>query len=158
MVSPSEWGPGAWELLHGIGERIGNHSNHVLIQDERNELRLTLKYFWALLPCMKCQKHYKEWIKTHNPDNILKGPFGQDLQDSIREWLYTLHENVNTSREIVSGLKLEEIKEKYSSIHLREKANGLREFYQRGLDTRTLKPAEWKTAWQHLDMLLRILS
>ena len=159
MVSPSEWGPNAWELLHGIAERVGNHSNHIMIRDERNELKLTLRHFWALLPCLKCQKHYKEWIQKHNPDPWIQGPFGIDLQDSMRDWVYKLHENVNNSRGVVSDLTLEQVKEKYSvTVPLREKANHLRSFYQRGLDARTLKADDWKTAWKHLDLLLRAIG
>ena len=158
MVSPAEWGPGAWELLHGIAERIGNHSNHLLIQDERNELKLTLRHFWALLPCLKCQKHYKEWLKKLNPDSWIQGPFGSDLQDSMRNWVFTLHENVNASRSIESGFTLEQMKEIYAAVSLREKANGLKSFYQRGLDARTLKAEDWKTAWKHLDLLLRAIG
>jgi hypothetical protein len=158
MGSPAEWGPGAWDLLHGIAERVGNHSNHLLIQDERNELRLTLRHFWALLPCLKCQKHYKEWIKRHSPDSWIQGPFGSDLQDSMRHWVFSLHENVNQSRPIVSHLTLEQMKERYSGVPLRERANGLKSFYQRGLDARTLKADDWKTAWKHLDLLLRVIN
>lgn len=158
MVSPNEWGAGAWELLHGIAEKLGNQSNHTLMRDERNELKLTLRHFWALLPCLKCQKHYKEWLKSHNPDSIVQGPFGIDLQDSMREWVYTLHENVNNSREVVSGISFDAVKDKYSGVNLREKANALRSFYQKGLETRTLKAEDWKVAWKHLDLLLRIIS
>lgn len=158
MVSPSEWGPGAWELLHGIAERVGNHSNHLLIKDERNELKLTLRHFWALLPCLKCQKHYKECLKKVNPDSWIQDPFGVDLQDSMRKWVFNLHENVNSSRSIESGFTLEQMKDKFSSVNLRERANGLKSFYQRGLDARTLKAEDWKLAWKHLDLLLRAIG
>ena len=158
MVSPAEWGPGAWALLHGIAERIGNHSNHLLIQDERNELKLTLRHFWALLPCLKCQKHYKEWLKKSNPDSWIQGSFGIDLQDSMRNWVYLLHENVNNSRSIESGFLLEQMKDMYGMVPLRERANGLKSFYQKGLDARTLKAEDWKTAWKHLDLLLRVIG
>jgi hypothetical protein len=158
MVSPSEWGPGAWDLLHGIAERVGNHSNHLLIRDERNELKLTLRHFWALLPCLKCQKHYKEWLKKVNPDSWIQDPFGVDLQDSMRKWVFNLHENVNSSRSIESGFTLEQMKDKYVTMPLREKANGLKSFYQKGLDARTLKAEDWKLAWKHLDLLLRAIG
>jgi hypothetical protein len=158
MVSPAEWGPGAWTLLHGIAERIGNHSNHLLIQDERNELKLTLRHFWALLPCLKCQRHYKEWLKKMNPDSWIQGPFGVDLQDSMRHWVFSLHENVNQSRSVVSGFSLEQMKDMYATVPLREKANSLKSFYQKGLDARTLKAEDWKLAWKHLDLLLRAIG
>jgi thiaminase len=157
MVSPGEWGPGAWELLHGLSERVGNQRHVALIRDERNELKLALRHFWALLPCLKCQKHYKEWIQANPPDKWIDTPFGIDLKESMREWVYRLHENVNQSREINSGLSLDSIKEIYSSVSLRERANELKGFYQRGLDARTLSAVTWKVAWKHLDMLLRLL-
>jgi hypothetical protein len=76
----------------------------------------------------------------------------------MREWVYTLHENVNNSREVVSSVFIEEMKDRYSGVNLREKANGLKSFYQKGLETRTLKAEDWKLAWKHLDLLLRIIS
>lgn len=158
MVSPGEWGPGAWQLLHGISERIGNQSHISLIRDERNELKLTLRHFWCLLPCLKCQKHYKEWIQGNPPEKWIDTPFGIDLKESMREWVYRLHENVNNSREIDSKITLDMVSDLYSSVSLREKANELKAFYQRGLDSRTLKADPWKVAWKHLDMLIRILN
>jgi hypothetical protein len=76
----------------------------------------------------------------------------------MRKWVYTLHENVNNSRGLVSGLTLEQMNERFSKVSLREKANGLKSFYQRGLDARTLKAEDWKTAWKHLDLLLRNIT
>jgi hypothetical protein len=76
----------------------------------------------------------------------------------MRNWVFTLHENVNASRSIESGFTLEQMKEIYAAVSLREKANGLKSFYQRGLDARTLKAEDWKTAWKHLDLLLRAIG
>jgi len=76
----------------------------------------------------------------------------------MREWVFKLHENVNQSRGINSGISLEFLPGLYSTVSLREKANDLKAFYQRGLDTRTLKAETWKVAWKHLDLLLRIIS
>lgn len=157
MVSPGEWGPGAWILLHGLSERVGNQANIALIRDERNELKMTLRHLWALLPCLKCQKHYKEWIQANPPEKWIDTPFGIDLKESMREWVFKLHENVNQSRGINSGITLESLPELYSAVSLREKANDLRGFYQRGLDSRTLKAETWKVAWRHLDLLLRVI-
>jgi hypothetical protein len=157
MVSPEEWGPNAWELLHGISEKIGNQSTSIMINDERNELKLTLRHFWALLPCQKCQKHYKEWIQKSSPDSLINGAY-LDIQDSIRKWVFALHENVNTSRGIQSDITLEEVKERYNTISIKEKAKNLKNLYQRGILIRVLKPEEWKVAWKHLDALVRIIS
>ena len=156
MSSPSEWGPGAWQLLHGIAERIGRHTKNTLIQDEITALRFTLRHFWSLLPCAKCQKHYKEWFQKMPPE-WLNGPV-YDIQESMRLWVYTLHENVNQSREVVSGLTVDKMAEMYSSVPLRDRANELKKFYHDGLLRRTFKAEEWKTAWKHLDMLLRVIA
>jgi hypothetical protein len=155
MVSPQEWGPNAWDLLHGIAERVGNHTNRYQILDEQNELRLTLRHFSALLPCIKCQKHYKEYIHKSFPNTKLYGVY---LQDSLREWLYNLHNDVNNTRGIITELTLETVKEKYSAVDLRSAATRLRSVYQRGLQTNSIKVDEWKAAWKHLDFLLRFIG
>ena len=155
MVSPQEWGPNAWDLLHGIAERIGNHTNKYQIADEQNELRLTLRHFGALLPCTKCQSHYKDHIRKSFPNTTL---YGMYLQDSLREWLFKLHDDINTSRGVMSNVTLEAVKQRYSGIDLRAAATRLRSVYQRGLQANSIKIDEWKIAWKHLDYLLRFIG
>jgi hypothetical protein len=155
MVSPAEWGPNAWNLLHGIAERVGNHKNISLIRDEQNELKLTLRHFWALLPCTKCQNHYRDYIRRFPFNTTL---YGEYLQESLREWLYRLHEDVNQRKEINSEILLEELKERYSTVDLRSASTRLKSVYQRGAQAGILKPEEWKTAWKHLDYLLRFIG
>jgi hypothetical protein len=156
MASPSEWGPTAWELLHGIAERVGNNTLHSMIQDEKNGIKYTLQHFGSLLPCLKCQSHYKEWLRKHSID-FTKG-YGEFLQDHLRQWIFDLHENVNKDRMVESGLSIEDLPALYRSVHLREKANILKSFFSRGLQMGVFKSEEWKTAWRHLDMLLRTLG
>lgn len=154
MVSPGEWGPNAWNLLHGIAERVGNHTIAKLEFDEKNELKFVLNGFWTLLPCKTCQTHYKEWIRTNSPDTVLSKSGGY-LQESMRQWLYKFHEAVNQRREVTSDFKEELLTPTYSRINLRENANALKSVYQRGLQSGALKPEEWKRSWKHLDILLR---
>ena len=159
MVSPSEWGANAWELLHGLAERVGNQTVISLIRDEQNELRFTLKHLSALLPCRTCQGHYREWLKTHSPERFLQKS-GDYLQDDLREWLYQLHENVNQRRGVVSGIEFDSVMLKglYASCDLRAKAQQLKSMFSRGVQQGVLKPDEWKVAWKHLDLLLRIIG
>jgi hypothetical protein len=157
MVSPAEWGPNAWELLHGLSERVGNQPNMTMIRDEQNLLRLTLKNFWSLMPCQKCQTHYREWIRKHPPDAFTV-KIGEYLQDDMREWVYKLHNNVNESREIIVEFKEEDLKTRYGQIDLRAAANNLKTVYQRGLQLKILKPDEWKNAYKHLDLLIRYIG
>lgn len=157
MVSPGEWGANAWNLLHGLAERVGFHTNMTLIRDEQNEIRLTLRNFWALLPCKTCQLHYREWLQKHPPEQFLQRSGGY-LQDEMREWIFRLHEDVNQRREVVSGIALDSLHEQYKSVDLRGAATQLKSIYQRGVQQRVLKPEEWKSAWRHLDMLLRYMG
>jgi hypothetical protein len=157
MVSPGEWGPNAWELLHGIAERVGFHTNMTLIRDEQNEIRMTLRNFWALLPCKTCQLHYREWLQKHPPEQFLQRSGGY-LQDEMREWIFRLHEDVNQRREVVSGVALESLRERYKSVNIRRAAMQLKAMYQRGIQQQVLKPEEWKVAWRHLELLLRFMG
>ena len=154
MVSPAEWGPNAWTLLHGLAEKVGNQTNIVMIRDQQNELRITLRNFWCLMPCQKCQAHYREWLRSHPPDAFTSKNGGY-LQDEMRSWVYRLHEAVNGQREVVSGINETDLTEKYTNVNLREAATELKSVYQRGLQTGVLKPEEWKVAWRHLDLLIR---
>ena len=157
MVSPAEWGPTTWELLHGIAERVGNQSLIPLIRDEKNELRIVLRGFGALLPCQKCQAHYRDWVKRNPPEQILdKG--GEYLQDALRDWVFRLHEDVNNRREVVSGITIDTVRERYLHVNLRANALILKGLFQKGVELRILKPSEWGDAWKHLDMLLRFMG
>ena len=104
------------------------------------------------------QSHWHQLTPLFPRDEWINGPFGTDLQDSMRSWLYSLHENVNQSREVVSGISLESLKDLYKGVNLREHANDLKSMYHRGLLIRSITAETWKVAWKHLDMLLRIIS
>lgn len=156
MVSPAEWGPNAWNLLHGLAERVGVHTSISLIRDEQNEIRLTLRNFAALLPCKTCQIHYREWLHKYPPEQFLKKSGGY-LQDEMREWVFRLHEDVNQRREVV-GISLDSLHDMYKSIDIRGAATQLKGMYQRGLQQKVIKPDEWKMAWRHLDLLLRYMG
>ena len=157
MVSPQEWGPQAWELLHGIAERVGRHDRPFMIRDEQNSLRLTLRNFWSLMPCHKCQSHYKSYLQKHPPELFLQQN-GEWLRDSLREWLYKLHEEVNERKEIVSNVNIDDLTSRYSSVDLRHEAANLKTVYQRGLQSGVLRADDWKVAWKCLDMLLRFIG
>ena len=157
MASPSEWGPIAWTLLHGIAERVGQQRIPSIARDEQNELRLTLRTFGALLPCQKCQIHYNDWIKRNSPDLSLKMP-NYDLQENARDWIFRLHEHVNADRDIKSEISIDMLPSMYSGVNLRAAAAQLRGYYMKGIELRVLKPDDWKDAWKHLDLLLRFLS
>jgi hypothetical protein len=157
MVSPAEWGPTTWELLHGIAERVGNQVSLILMRDERNEIRLAFRKLSALLPCQKCQGHYNDWLRKNPPEAILDKS-GELLQDALRDWVFRLHEDVNQRREVNSGILVDSLRDRYLTVNLRENANILKGLYTRGIELRILKAPEWKDAWKHLDLLLRYIG
>uniref|UniRef100_A0A6C0K306 thiol oxidase n=1 Tax=viral metagenome TaxID=1070528 RepID=A0A6C0K306_9ZZZZ len=157
MVAPSDWGPNAWRLLHGIAERVGNQTILPIIRDEQNELRIVLRDFWMLLPCKHCQAHYREWIRSHNPDTFIR-EYDEYLRMAMRSWVFQFHNAVNQSREIDIVFNEDELQVTYANIDLREEAAVLKSVYQRGIQTGVLKPIEWKNAWRHLDLLLRFIG
>ena len=157
MVSPQEWGPQAWELLHGIAERVGKHDRPTMIRDEQNSLRLTLRNFWSLMPCQKCQSHYRSYLQKHPPELFLNLN-GEWLREALREWLYKLHEDVNNRREVNPSVQLEDLPERYGSVDLRLQAANLKTIYQRGLQSGILRADDWKVAWKCLDLLLRFIG
>ena len=160
MVSPTEWGPNAWNLLHGIAEYVGTSRNMTIAKDEKNEIRLTLRNFGSLLPCKTCQNHYREWLQKNPPELFLK-EFGDDLRNGMRRWVWQLHENVNHTREDnlrLTSVTYESLSTLYSSVDLRRCALNLKSIYTRGIELRILKPEEWKVGWKHLDLLLRFMG
>ena len=157
MVSPHEWGANAWELLHGIAEKVGNQQHPSMILDQKNELSFVLKTFWHLLPCKTCQEHYREWLIKHPPDKFIFGMPVYELQEHTRKWVYMLHNAVNEQKDITVVFDEANLHDTYSHVDLRKCANTLKSFYQRGLQTGVLKSEDWKRAWKHLDLLIRNL-
>ena len=157
MVSPAEWGPSTWELLHGIAERVGFQTIKILEEDERVSLQYALKHLDELLPCPLCQGHYREWLKKRPVDTWIKKSGGL-LQEAMRKWVYDLHENVNGFKSIVSPLMIEDLPAIYHSVDLREKATVLKNLFQRGLAVGAFRAEYWKLTWRHLDTVVRLLT
>jgi hypothetical protein len=83
---------------------------------------------------------------------------GEDLRLAFQDWLFNLHESVNERNEVVSGIERDKLSEMYGSVRLREELSHLRNVYQRGIQQGVLKPEEWKAAYKHLDILLRLVG
>jgi hypothetical protein len=124
-MSSKPWGPPLWKLLHGIAECLGNQSVPMLSTDEAHEIVFLLRDVEKIMPCQLCRNHYRQWRKEHPLEDIDKLR-GYVLKTGVRQWLYDLHENVNKSRGIESGLALEQIPEIYKDVDLK---NVWAEFY-----------------------------
>jgi hypothetical protein len=118
-MSSKPWGPALWKMLHGIAETLGNQSVPMLATDEAHEIVFLLRDVEKIMPCQLCRVHYRAWRTDHPLEEIDKLR-GYMLKTGVRQWLYDLHEDVNRSRGIESGLTLEEVEEMYKSTDLKE--------------------------------------
>ena len=83
----SIWGPSLWLILHSACERIGSqHLKRLPLEEARLWFGLlnSLRYS---LPCPQCKKHY---IIYSNETPIM-----QVTKETIRRWLFNLHDQVN---------------------------------------------------------------
>lgn len=108
MDSPQNhiWGPQLWMILHYSAERIGTKSLNRLPQEET---RLWINLLGSLrysLPCPLCKKHYTEYLSST--------PIIDINQAFIREWLYNLHNQVNSRIDKPNTIAIEQIPEIYS--------------------------------------------
>jgi hypothetical protein len=91
----------------------------MLATDEAHEIVFLLRDVEKIMPCQLCRNHYHQWRKDHPLEEIDKLR-GHMLKTGVREWLYNLHENVNRSRGIESGITLDMIPEMYKNVDFKE--------------------------------------
>lgn len=118
-MSSKPWGTSLWKILHGIAECLGNQSVPMLATDEAHEIVFLLRDVEKIMPCQLCRKHYHAWRKDHPLEEIdrLRGYM---LKTAVRQWLFDLHEEVNKSRGIESGLTVEQIPDVYKSVDFKQ--------------------------------------
>ncbi len=81
------WGPNLWTILHSAAERIGTCILKRLPQEESRIWVGLLRSLQFTLPCPQCKKHYAKYLSTH--------PIISFTKESIRSWLFVLHDLVN---------------------------------------------------------------
>ena len=82
-----QWGPQAWNILHGIGARAGKslqQSIHIQ-RDESREVLWLMNHLDYIIPCAECRKHIQAYRKEKFP---------KESKD-IAYWLWEFHEAVN---------------------------------------------------------------
>jgi len=118
-MSSKSWGPPLWKILHGIAESLGNQPVAMLATDEAHEIVFLLRDVEKIMPCKLCRNHYHQWRKNHPLEEIdrLRGYM---LKTGVRQWLYDLHEEVNKSKGIESGITIEQIPDLYKSVDFKK--------------------------------------
>lgn len=91
----------------------------MIATDEAHEIVFLLRDVEKIMPCQLCRTHYRDWRRRHPLEQIdaLRGPL---LREAVRQWLFELHEEVNTGRGITSGLTLEDMPRLYSSVDFKQ--------------------------------------
>jgi len=90
------WGAILWKILHTSAACLGKQKIPMLIQDERRFMINMLVALEFMMPCLKCQKHYREWRRNHPLEAVVGA-------EAFQKWLWNLHNAVNRSskKEIV---------------------------------------------------------
>jgi len=102
----SIWGPELWLVLHSSAERIGSKSLSRLPGEELRIWSTLLSSLRYSLPCPQCKKHYTEYFSTH--------PMPQWNKDTMRRWLFELHQLVNAKNGKENTFTIEQVEERYS--------------------------------------------
>jgi hypothetical protein len=100
MVSNNEWGPALWMILHSSCERIGSMNVKRLPLEESRIWFGLLQSLRYSLPCPQCKKHYTTYSN--------QTPIMSVTKDTIRRWLFYLHDEIN-QRTQKSSIPFEEL-------------------------------------------------
>ena len=106
-ISPSIWGPSAWDFLYNIAYTYPNNPDES-IKENYKRFFMSLKY---ILPCDSCMVNYKNHTETISIDNYL------DSSLRLVEWLVKINNEVNkvlNKSPILVSDKIKEIESKSS--------------------------------------------
>tara|TARA_X000000368_G_C23021942_1_gene708366 strand:+ start:1243 stop:1878 length:636 start_codon:yes stop_codon:yes gene_type:complete len=106
----SVWGPSLWHSLHTISF---NYPVNPTKRDKKNykDFVLSLKY---ILPCKYCRMNFKK--------NIKEVPLTQTSlknRHNFSKWMYCFHEHINKMLKKKSGLKYNDVRERYEHFRSR---------------------------------------
>lgn len=105
LVQNAIWGPALWMILHSSAERILSKQMKRLPQEEIRIWTGLLSSMKFSLPCPQCKKHYTLYFNTH--------PLPDFSIQSVRQWLYMLHSQVNERTGKANELTIEDIADHY---------------------------------------------
>jgi len=104
------WGPGIWHYLHTMS--FNYPINPTASDKERyRHFVLDLQY---VLPCGKCRKNLKNTFKKF-PLTVSH----MESRETFSKYIYDLHETVNKMLNKKSGLKYEDVRERYEHFRAR---------------------------------------
>jgi len=92
-------------ILHSSVERIGlGQAKFLRFEEERvwSGLLASLRY---ALPCPNCKKHYSDFYASH--------PIRDYSRESLRDWLFQLHQKINNEHGKPAPFTIEQLPEFY---------------------------------------------
>lgn len=90
----SEWGPAGWLFLHSVTFAQPPKPN----PSQQQKLRNLFESLGYVLPCMKCCKHFRAFVKKYPP------PVHD--REQLCRWLVDAHNNANSERRSKYPIKL----------------------------------------------------
>jgi hypothetical protein len=102
----SIWGPELWMILHSSAERIGSKALNRLPGEELRIWSTLLSSMRYSLPCPQCKRHYTDYFSTHS--------MPQWNKDTMRRWLFELHQLINAKNGKENTFTIEKVEEHYS--------------------------------------------
>jgi hypothetical protein len=93
VPDPEEWGPIVWKYLHCLTEKIGFSGNPIVDADQANYMEVLIGTLHQVIPCPECQAHAASYI-AGNPLPSLRNLRGEELRNTIRNWLFNFHNQV----------------------------------------------------------------
>ena len=93
-MAKEQWGPVLWKILHTAAGCLGKQKLPMLVKDERQYMINLLVALEFIMPCLACQKHYRDWRRNHPLEAV--GDF--------QKWLWNLHNSINraSKKELVA--------------------------------------------------------
>jgi hypothetical protein len=155
-LNPKSWGPTYWNVLHTLAELSGKKGS---INNEEGYLwDYILREMPDIIPCIECQKHYREYY-TANPPRFVLSSLAEERRNKLREWLYTLHSNTPRYSETPVPT-LEEMPDKYSlaQVNLSEEMKKMYGFYNAGVTQGILNGIKIFTYKSKIDLLRLVLT
>jgi hypothetical protein len=135
----AEWGPLAWDILHGLAERSGSGINPA---DERRGWVTLFGSIALMLPCEICREHFKVYLAEHPVDNILDMDY-KLLKNYVKTWLWTLHNIINNGNSKES-FPFDGLTSKYKDIPILTRLKQLAAPMQRVMVHNGVRLLHWK--------------
>lgn len=156
MPSNKDWGPFVWTVLHGFAEKLGRQSIELLASDEAREIVLILRAVEHIMPCEKCRKHYHEYLKK-NPVEEFSKLRGEVLRQSVRQWLWKLHESVN-ERNGAPSFPIEELTPRYQNAPIAETLKSLKVVLYKAIPDGLILSEPFKSFLRHVSLLRSLMG